>query len=92
MTYDILLKLVMDFYSDDAVFLAKSILLDNVVIPEDNDKKRNRKGLNKKLNTMKDTLNIFLVMTLKDLTSFVACDLFNLPPLSMNNFDMSSGH
>ena len=40
MTYDMLLKLVMDFYSDDAVSQAKSILLDNVVIPEDDDKKR----------------------------------------------------
>ena len=67
MTYDMLLKLVMDFYNDDAVFQAKSILLDNVVIPEDDDKKRNRKGLKKKLNTMKDILNIFLVMTLEDL-------------------------
>ena len=90
MTYDMLLKLVMDFYSDDAVSQAKSILLDNVVIPEDDDKKRNRKGLNKKLNTMKDILNIFLVMTLEDLPLFVASDLSNLPPLSMDNFDMSS--
>ena len=53
MTYDMLLKLVVDFYDDDAVFLAKSVLLDNVVLPEDDDKKRSRKGLNKKLNTMK---------------------------------------
>ena len=77
MTYDMLLKLVMDFYSDDAVFQAESILLDNVVIPDDDDKKRNRKGLNKKLNTMKDILNIFLVMTLEDIPLFVACDLSN---------------
>ena len=90
MTYDMLLKLVMDFYNDGTVFQAKSILLDNVVIPEDDDKKRNRKGLNKKLNTMKDILNIFLVMTLEDLPLFVASDLSNLPPLSMDNFDMSS--
>ena len=90
MTYDMLLKLVMDFYSDDAVSQAKSILLDNVVIPEDDDKKRNRKGLNKKLNTMKDILNLFHVMTLEDLPLFVASDLSNLPALSMDNSDMSS--
>ena len=35
-------------------------------------------------------LNIFLVMTLEDLPLFVASDLSNLPPLSMDNFDMSS--
>ena len=78
MTYDMLLKLVMDFYSDDAVFQAKSILLDNVVIPDDDDKKRNRKGLNKKLNTMKDILNIFLVMTLEDIPLFVAYVTFQI--------------
>ena len=91
MTYDMLLKLVMDFYDDDdAVFLAKSVLLDNVVLPEDDDKKRSRKGLNKKLNTMKDILNVFLIMTLEEIPLFVASDLANLPPLSMVNFDMSS--
>ena len=90
MTYDMLLKLVMDFYDDDAVFLAKSVLLDNVVLPEDDDKKRSRKGLNKKLNTMKDILNVFLIMTLEEIPLFVASDLANLPPLSMDNFDMSS--
>ena len=39
---------------------------------------------------MKDILNIFLVLTLEELPLFVAQDLANLPPLSMDNFDMSS--
>ena len=72
MTHDMLLKLVMDFYDDDAVFLAKSVLLDNVVLPEDDDKKRSRKGLNKKLNTMNVILNVFLIMTLEEIPLFVA--------------------
>ena len=90
MTYYMLLKLVMDFYGDEATFHAKSVLLDNVIIPEDDEKKRSRKGLNKKLNSMKDILNIFLVLTLEELPLFVAQDLANLPPLSMDNFDISS--
>ena len=39
---------------------------------------------------MKDILNVFLVLTLEQLPQFVAEDLANLPPLSMDNFDMSS--
>ena len=62
MTYDMLTKLVMDCYDADAGFRAKSVLLEYVVLPEDDDKKRSRMGLNKKLNTMKDILNVFLIV------------------------------
>ena len=85
-----LLKLLMDFYGDDMVARAKSVLLENVIVPDDDEAKRSRKGPNKKLNSMKDILNVFLVLTLEQLPLFVAEDLANLPPLSMDNFDMSS--
>ena len=85
-----LLKLLMDFYGVDMVARAKSVLLENVSIPDDDEAKRSRKGLNKKLNSMNDILNVFLVLTLDQLPLFVAEDLANLPPLSMNNFDKSS--
>ena len=75
-----LLKLLMDFYNDEAVVMAKSILLENVTLPNDADNKRNRKGLNKKMIAMKDILNIFLLLTLEKLPLFVAGDLANLPP------------
>ena len=84
------LKLLMDFYGDDMVARARSVLLENVTVPDDDEAKRSRKGLNKKLNSMKDILNVFLVLTLDQLPLFVAEDLANLPPLSMDNFDMSS--
>ena len=87
---NMLLKLLMDFYGDDMVARAKSVLLENVTVPDDDEAKRSRKGLNKKLNSMKDILNVFLVLTLDQLPLFVAEDLANLPPLSMDNFDMSS--
>ena len=38
---------------------------------------------------MKDILNVFLELTLEDVSLFVANNLHNLPPLSMDNFDMS---
>ena len=38
---------------------------------------------------MKDILNVFLELTLEDVPLFVANNLHNLPPLSMDNFDMS---
>ena len=85
-----LLKLLMDFYGDEMVARAKSVLLENVIVPDDDEAKRSRKGINKKLNSMKDILNVFLVLTLEQLPQFVAEDLANLPPLSMDNFDMSS--
>ena len=37
-----------------------------------------------------DILNVLLVLTLEQLLLFVAEDLANLPPISMDNFDMSS--
>ena len=89
-SYDMLLKLLMDFYGDEMVAQAKSVLLENVIVPDDDDAKRSRKGINKKLNSMKDILNVFLVLTLEQLPLFVVEDLANLPPLSMDNFDMSS--
>ena len=55
-----LLKLLMDFYGDDMVARAKSVLLENVIFPDDDKAKRSRKGPNRKLNSMKDILNDFL--------------------------------
>ena len=38
---------------------------------------------------MKDILSVFLELILEDEPLFVANNLHNLPPLSMDNFDMS---
>ena len=81
------MKLVIDFYDADSGFRAKSVLLENVVLPEDDDKKRSRMGFNKKLNTMKDILNVFLIMTLEEIPLFVTSDLANLPALSMEKYN-----
>ena len=89
LTYDSLMKLCMDFYDEETVISAKSTLLEHVVIPENDDKRKRRIGGNKKATSMKDILNVFLELTLEDVPLFVANNLHNLPPLSMDNFDMS---
>ena len=89
MTYDSLMKLCMDFYDEETVIAAKSTLLEHVIIPESDDKRKRRIGANKKASSMKDILSIFLELTLEDVPLFVANNLHNLPPLSMDNFDMS---
>ena len=89
MTYDGVMKLCMDFYDEESVIAAKTVLLDHVTVPDTDDKKRKRIGLNKKTNCMKDILNIFLELTVEEVPLFVANNLNNLLPLSMDNFDMS---
>ena len=39
---------------------------------------------------MKDIISIFLEISKADMPLFLAADLNNIPPLSINNFDMSS--
>ena len=89
MTYDAVMKLCMDFYDEESVTAAKTVLLDHVTVPDTDDKKRKRIGPNKKTNCMKDIMNIFLELTVEDVPLFVANNLNNLPPISMDNFDMS---
>ena len=89
MTYDAIMKLCLDFYDEESVTAAKQTLLQHVAVSDNDDKKRKRIGPNKKINGMKDILNIFLELTVEDVPLFVANNLKNLPPLSMDNFDMS---
>ena len=79
----------MDFYDEETIISAKSTLLEHVVILENDDKRKRRIGGNKKATSMKDILNVFLELTLEDVPLCVANKLHNLPPLSMDNFDMS---
>ena len=65
MTYDRVMKLCMDFYDEEFVIAAKTVLLDHVTVPDTDDKKRKIIGSNKKTNFMKDILNIFLKLTVE---------------------------
>ena len=48
-----------------------------------------RVGNNKKQNDTQDIMNVFLKLQPESVPCFVCKDLSRLPPLSMNNFDLS---
>ena len=89
MTYDSLMKLCMNFYDEETAIAVKITLLEHVVIPEGDDKRKRSIRANKKATSMKDILSVFLELTLEDVPLFNANNLHNLPPLSRDNFDMS---
>lgn len=88
LAYDILLKLCVDFYTDEQVAAAKSLLFDTCVVPEG---KRNiqRRGSGKKASNIQDMLDLLLDLDSACCPVFVARDLANLPPLTVDHFDMS---
>ena len=92
MPYEMIVKLCMDFYSNEDVESAKDILFNTAFSDTDEDKPRNikRRGAGKRQSDLQDILNIFLELTPHSIPCYVAKDLSNLPPLSMNNFDMAS--
>ena len=59
-----------------------------VTLPED-DKRSGRRRANLKEVHMKDIVSILLEIKPEEVPEFLARDLNNVPPLSLNNFDMS---
>ena len=88
--YDMIVKLLVDFYSDDDIASAKNILFQTAFNDRDAPRLIKRKGKDKCLNNVQDILNIFLEMPPQSVPCYVAKELSRLPPLSMNCFDVSS--
>ena len=82
-------KLCTDFYNDDDIACAKDILY-NITEAHHDRRRVKHRGSDKKQRDMQDVLNIFLELPLHAIPIFVCKDISNLPPLSMNNFDMAS--
>ena len=87
MPYETLVKLCIDFYSVEDIAIAKDMLY--ACIPNTSRKQKNRRGENKKLYGIQDIVNVFLELPTNSVPNFVCRDLSKLPPLSMNNFDVS---
>ncbi|KAK2166545.1 hypothetical protein NP493_1317g00000 [Ridgeia piscesae] len=85
-----IVKLLIDFYSDDDIASAKNILFQTAFNDRDAPRLIKRKGKDKSLNNIQDILNIFLEMPPQSVPCYVARELSRLPPLSMNCFDVSS--
>ena len=87
-TFDVIVKMCTDFYDSDVIAVAKDDLMGCVTLPED-DKRSGRRRVNLKEVHMKDIVSIFLEIKPEDVPVFLAGDLNNVPPMSLNNFDMS---
>ena len=88
--YDVLVKLCVQSFDEVTTKVAKDILYDTAF----NNRTAQRKvkcpcGSNKKSADMKNILNIFLDFPSNHVPMYVAKDLSNLPPLSVNNFDIA---
>ena len=89
MAYTMLCKLCTDFYREDDISCAKDTLY-NATGGRDGRRKVQHRGVKKSQRDMEDIIDLFLELPLHDIPMFVAKDISNLPPLSMNNFDMCS--
>ena len=87
-TFDVIVKMCTDFYDVDVITAAKDDLMACVTLLED-DKRSGRRRANLKEVHMKDIVSILLEIKPEEVPEFLARDLNNVPPLSLNNFDMS---
>ena len=81
-------KLCCDFYAISTIQEAKDMLLGSISLPETDKRKTRRRTTVAKTN-MQDIITIFYEMKPREMPVFVAKNLNNLPPLSMDNFDMA---
>ena len=87
-TFDVIVKMCTDFYDTDVIAAAKDALMECVTLLEA-DKRSGRWRANLKEVHMKGIVSILLEIKPEDVPLFLASDLNNVPPMSLNNFDMS---
>ena len=87
--YDVLVKLCVQSYDEIAIEEAKDILFETAFNDRAAPRKVKRRGSNKKCTDIQDILNIFLEFPSHHTPMNVAKDLSNLPPLSVDNFDIA---
>ena len=75
-------------HNNSAIQEAKDMLLSSISLPEFDKRKTRRKTRIAETN-MQDIITIFYEMKPREMPVFVAKNVNNLPPLSMNNFDMA---
>ena len=85
--FDVLVKLMSDFYTDEVVEASKQVLFEtafsnrNAEPPHQYSHKR--RGQDKKSKNIPDIISVFLELPPHVTPSYVAKDLSNLPPLNM---------
>ena len=83
-TQDFLVQVCCDFYCEEAISEAKTLLYKHV---KTKGRLIGRRGAQKSVHEMRDIYQVLLEMEPTDKTTFVAHNLANLPPLSMDNTD-----
>ena len=83
--HDILLKICMDFYSDEEIEEAKSLLYNTC---STTIRQVQRKGNKKREMNINDMISV--LHKAESMPVYVACDLSRLPPLDFNNIDITS--
>ena len=84
---DLLVKLCCEFYNTDEIARSKRLLFDSV-----NTRIRysRRKGENKNRENMNDITRVFLELDFNTGVTFASSNLYNIPPLSIGNYDCLS--
>ena len=82
---DVLSKACTDFFDPSYIYQSKQLLFDTV--NPDHRMKKHR-GSEKSKEDINDIYKVLLELGNKELVHFVAHDLNNVPPLSINNFDI----
>ena len=84
MTVDSISRISGDFYSGDAITAAKSLLFSSV---QTKDSMVIRRGGNKIKSDIQNIIQVILEMEPTDPTTFVARNLMDLSPLTLDNTD-----
>lgn len=91
--HDTISKLCTDFYSDEEILKAKEMLFATAFLHlDENDRPRLilRRGENKRQSDVEDMLKVFLTTAATNIPSYAAVDLFRIPPVGLNSFDLST--
>ena len=92
--FDVLVKLMSDFYADEVVEASKQVLFETAFSNRNEEPphqySHKRRGQDKKSKNIQDIISVFLELPPHVTPSYVAKDLSNLPPLNMNCFDVSA--
>ena len=86
-TFAVIVRMYTDFYDGDVITAAKVDLMACVTLPGDDKRSGRRKANLKEVHT-KDIVSILLEIKPDDVPVFLARDLNNVPPMSLNKFDM----
>ena len=82
-----IINLCTNFYSDELIDSSKKLCF-KIFKDNENITLRKRQGRDKSINNIRDIISIFQTLG-SDIPKFVAADLSNLPPITVNSIDVS---